>query len=222
MAQLRIAIISHQILYRRALAYLLTALTGFTVQGEYQCSDDLDSAGNNKESCIYIIDAELPQSEIAAVVKLAHHRKNRSVILGSPVCRARLVELIPLRADGYFTTDISDAELAELLTKVENGGPVIADSLLPEIVNKFSEQAGENCKQQKQNLLTPREKEIVRLLTTGRTNTQIANELVISIYTVKNHVHNILDKLGAKNRSELVSYALTYGLADTGPKELSG
>lgn len=220
MSQSKIAIISHQKLYRRALAYLLPATTDFTVQGEYECSEDLGAAGHSGDSIIYIIDGELPASEIGAVIRLAHRLKNRSVILGSANYRKKLIELIPLKADGYFTTDLSDSDFAGLLKKVENGGPVISDSLLPELVNKFSEQAGEYSKHEKQNVLTPREKEIVKLLTTGRTNTQISKELIISIYTVKNHVHNILDKLGIKNRSELVSYALTYGLIDTGPKEL--
>src|SRR5690606_21761896 len=60
--------------------------------------------------------------------------------------------------------------------------------------------------------LTPREREILRLLVDGRTNAEIAAHLGLSLYTVKNHVRNLLGKLGAGSRTEAVSLALQSGL----------
>ena len=62
--------------------------------------------------------------------------------------------------------------------------------------------------------LTQREQEILGLLTRGLTNPQIADKLVISVSTVNFHVHNILDKLGAKTRTEAVTIAVREGLID--------
>ena len=60
--------------------------------------------------------------------------------------------------------------------------------------------------------LTPRELEVIRLVATGRSNQQIAQDLVISFNTVTNHVKNILGKTGCANRTEAAAYAIRHGL----------
>ncbi len=60
--------------------------------------------------------------------------------------------------------------------------------------------------------LTPREVEVLKLIAAGRSNQEIATELVISINTVTNHVKNILGKTGTANRTEAANFAHRYGL----------
>ena len=60
--------------------------------------------------------------------------------------------------------------------------------------------------------LTPREVEVLRLIANGRSNQEIASELVISFNTVTNHVKNILGKTGCANRTEAAAYAIPRGL----------
>ncbi len=62
-------------------------------------------------------------------------------------------------------------------------------------------------------LISPREVEVLRLITAGRSNQQIADELVLSINTIARHVANILAKTGAANRTEAAAYARDKGLA---------
>ena len=62
-------------------------------------------------------------------------------------------------------------------------------------------------------VLTAREREVIALIAAGRTNAEIAEALTISTATAKTHIHNILEKLGMKRRSELAAYALREGLA---------
>ena len=62
--------------------------------------------------------------------------------------------------------------------------------------------------------LTDRERETLDLVATGLTNPQIADKLMVSVSTVNFHVHNVLDKLGAKTRTEAVSIAVKEGLLD--------
>jgi NarL family two-component system response regulator LiaR len=62
-------------------------------------------------------------------------------------------------------------------------------------------------------VLSSRELEVLRLLAAGRSNQQIADDLVISLNTVRRHVSNIFDKTGAANRTEAAVYARDHGLA---------
>jgi LuxR family maltose regulon positive regulatory protein len=63
-----------------------------------------------------------------------------------------------------------------------------------------------------QHLLTPRELEILALMADGASNQEIAGRLVVTVGTVKGHVNHILDKLGARNRTEAVARARELGL----------
>jgi len=67
--------------------------------------------------------------------------------------------------------------------------------------------------------LTPREVEVLRLIAAGRSNQEIARELVISLNTVTNHVKNILGKTGSSNRTEAASYAFRQGLVPSHPRD---
>ncbi|HEY7679397.1 MAG TPA: response regulator transcription factor, partial [Terriglobia bacterium] len=61
--------------------------------------------------------------------------------------------------------------------------------------------------------LSPREVEVLRLLAAGRSNQQIADELVISLNTVRRHVSNVFDKTGVANRAQATAYAKDHGIA---------
>ncbi len=61
--------------------------------------------------------------------------------------------------------------------------------------------------------LTPREAEVLRLIAAGRSNGEIAAELVVSAATVKTHVNHVFAKIGARDRAQAVHYAYTHGLA---------
>jgi DNA-binding NarL/FixJ family response regulator len=63
--------------------------------------------------------------------------------------------------------------------------------------------------------MTPRENEVLRLLAGGRTNSEIASDLVLSIRTVERHIANVYAKIGARRRSDATAYALRNGLLST-------
>lgn len=208
-----LVIISRQALWRHALACLLKSRTQYVTVREYNGTGEISLEAKNTGSLIYFVDAELPDVQIGDIVNMSGNGHNKVIIFGSSYYKERLIELMPLKADGYLATDLSGEEFVVFLEKVRQGGPVIADSLIPELVNRLSDISGERTDEKKAySTLTPREKEILKLLAAGNTNGQIAKKLVISVYTVKNHVHKILEKMEITNRAQLVSYALTSGL----------
>lgn len=207
-----VVIISRQTLLRRALVSLLSSYTDFRVQGDCTCSKDIPILENELLPRLFIIDAELSFHEIGEILNLHKNSFNKAAILGSLYNKRKLIELLPLKADGYLTSDLTENELNNLLIKLMGGSKVFADSLMPEMVEKLSAKAEEDMEERRGAQLTPREREILKLLAAGASNSQIAQKLVISVYTVKNHVHNILEKLGIENRTQLAAYALTRGL----------
>jgi len=127
-----------------------------------------------------------------------------------------LISAIRNGAVGYLLKNIPIAKLITILQAVENGEAALSRRMTARIVEEFR-QIGKSRQVSDQNeqLLTVREAEILRLLGTGATNQVIADQLVISVNTVKVHVHNILEKLNLRNRREAEQFARRhdFGLA---------
>lgn len=210
MGKPEIVIISRQVLFRHALACFLSSYTEYNVTGEFSCCNEMNFS-EQVNRVVFIIDAELEDTDIETIVDYARANHNKVIILGNVNFRKRLVELMTFMADGYLTSDLSDREFSALLEKVEKGDTVISDSLVSEMVSRLAGKSKDDILEKINTLLTLREKEILKFLVAGATNNQIAKRLVISVYTVKNHVHNILEKLGLDNRTQLVSLALNPG-----------
>ena len=123
-----------------------------------------------------------------------------------------LLEGIRLGAKGYLLKDVSLAKLTEAIRLVAAGGsmisPVITERLLHELqgVPRPSNNGYES------EALTAREAEIIRLMTGGYSNREIAQALFLSEGTVKNHVSNILSKLGVRDRTRAVLKAIENGI----------
>lgn len=109
-------------------------------------------------------------------------------------------------AIGYLFKDAEEEELMSAIRLASEGRGVVAPEAMQALVDRSAEEYGVR--------LTEREGEILDLLVGGLTNPQIADRLVISVSTVNFHVHNILDKLGAKTRTEAVTVAAREGLID--------
>ena len=121
------------------------------------------------------------------------------------------------------------AALAGAYTVFANQGAIVAPTLIarapdaqierrqvfsPEVTRALA--AGPGTRHRALSSLTAREAEIAELVAQGRTNTEIADELGLSIFTVKNHVSNVLGKLGLASRREVAAWAAEHGLrADT-------
>ncbi len=101
-------------------------------------------------------------------------------------------------ADGYLHKGVGGEELIDAVRRTGAGGRVW---LLPS--EKEEEAAVRIREASSEARLTPKEKEVFALVLTRRTNAEIAGELYISLYTVKNHVSSILRKLGLKSRREI-------------------
>lgn len=210
MASMRLLIVSEQQLFRRALAAWL--------QPSWQVAE----AGNSSQVCslartfqpdVLLVDLELGVEAVAEVIRLARLRwpKVKVVIFGCPGSSRWVLDVFRFGIHGYVSSATDPETFLKVLDEVMAGRCTISPTTIAEILNGAG-QGDRILGELAHKKLTPREREILRHLVTGATNKEIAKSLAISECTVKNHIHNILDKLQVDNRAQLVSYALTYGL----------
>ncbi len=119
-------------------------------------------------------------------------------------------------ANAYAMKNITIEKLISIIDMVMNGevwiAPNIADYILDVLTNLNINKSNEGTKQSSDFNLTNREKEILGLIAKGMSNKDIANKLIISLYTVKNHVKSIIQKLAVEDRTQAAILALTEKL----------
>jgi DNA-binding NarL/FixJ family response regulator len=163
---------------------------------------------------VVVMDVAMPRlNGVDATLQIKHRFPDvKVVILTTHENREYLVQIAKVGADGYVVKRSAGAELGEALTVVAQGqsyiSPTIAGMMLDDYRVRI-DQSGEN-------LLTPREREVLQLVAEGLANQAIARQLVISIKTVQSHRDSIMRKLGAHDRTDLVKYAIRTGMITPG------
>jgi DNA-binding NarL/FixJ family response regulator len=111
--------------------------------------------------------------------------------------------------DGYLPKDIDKETLLDAVRTVQEGGRFFNDAIMKLVFEDFySHEKLKSSDKKLPNDLTKREHEILNLVASGKSNKELAESLFISIKTVETHKTNILEKLGLKNTTELVKYAI--------------
>jgi DNA-binding NarL/FixJ family response regulator len=116
-----------------------------------------------------------------------------------------VVSVVRGGARGYVTKAISGAELRESVQRIADGDAVFSPRLAGFVLDAFAGGAAE--KDDEIDRLTPREREVMRLIARGYTYREVASELVLSIKTVETHVSAVLRKLQLSDRRELAKWA---------------
>jgi DNA-binding NarL/FixJ family response regulator len=121
-------------------------------------------------------------------------------------------EALKAGASGYVLKSMADRDLVEACRRTIRGEPFLypaaVRALIRDHLERAAEQGGPN------EVLTPRELEVLKLIAEAHTTKEIAELLVISPKTVERHRANILDKLGMRDRVQLTRYAIRRGLVE--------
>ncbi len=113
-------------------------------------------------------------------------------------------------ASGYLVKTEAAGDLVEAIRTVLAGGQYVSPQLVDPNVENYMQQL---IDEGEQPILTPREREVLRLIAEGKTNRQIADELYVSEKTVGNHRQHIMDKLDLHNTADLTRYAIKEGIS---------
>jgi DNA-binding NarL/FixJ family response regulator len=157
---------------------------------------------------VVLLDVHLPDGSGALVVEsiTAIHPDIRFLALSVSDAAEDVIAVIRAGARGYVTKSISPAELAEAIRRVHEGDAVFSPRLAGFVLDAFAGQAPPAIDPEL-DLLTPREREVLRYIARGYAYREIARELHISVKTVESHVSAVLRKLQLTNRYELSRWA---------------
>lgn len=131
----------------------------------------------------------------------------RILVLGVPARPQRILDCIRAGANAFALRDLSGRKLVETIVQASRGEMRVPPSLLEGVFAAFSEVGhGAGYRRSGVDLLTPREAEVFDLLNRGFSNREIASKLNLGGQTVKNYVHNVMAKVQARRRSEIVFF----------------
>ena len=211
----KILVVDDHTLFREGLVSLLRAQSDFVVVGEAGTVSEAVAQTQELAPDIVLMDYSLPDGTgaDAAARILNIHQEVKIVFLTIHETDDILFDSIRSGAKGYLLKDLPASKLMEALRGLTRGEAPISRRMTSRILDEFSHQrpAGIGFDHAFKQL-TPREVEIVTEVVNGASNSEIAANLFISVNTVKNHIHNILEKLELNDRRELAAFARQHGI----------
>lgn len=203
-------------LFRTGLAAALER-EGFDVVGEADDADEAITAAESLQPELVLLDILMPGvSGLDAVEKIrAVSPDSHVVMLSGSESEEDLLECIKVGARGYLIKDAPFGELAASLHSVAAGGAALSGLMAGKLLDVLSQLLRhQDFTAPRRPVLTGREIEVLQHVAKGLTSKEIGHVLFISENTVKNHVRNILDKLGLHSRNEAVLYAIREQLIE--------
>ena len=230
--RIRVLIADDHALLRQALRTLLDGQDGLEVVGEASNGRDAVEAAERLLPDVVLMDMVMPGlNGIEATRQITKRVPGcRILMLTAYLEDERLLQSLRAGANGYVVKNSDLEELLLAVRSVHRGNMYFSSAVSDEIaVNEVLIQAKQPVARTGYDLLTNREREVLQLIAEGDTNQRIANELVISVKTVEAHKAHIMRKLNARNRTDLIRYAIRNGLVslespdlETQPRAVAG
>jgi len=208
----RVLVADDHALFRKGVVTLLRDADGFTVVGEARDGREAVAKAQALAPAVVLMDIYMPGMdglEAARRIK-ATAPATKIVMLTVSEEDQSLFDAVKAGAQGYLLKSVEPEELFHTLRGVVRGEAFITPSMAGKILDEFTRQAGKA--KERDSVLSPREREVLDLLTRGAVNKEIAAGLQISENTVKNHLKSIMEKLHVENRVQIVAHALREGL----------
>jgi DNA-binding NarL/FixJ family response regulator len=158
---------------------------------------------------VVLLDYRLPDAQgVEGVSRILTVSPQTAVVMVTASENERvLLAAVEAGCSGFVSKTADLAEIHNAVRKAAVGEATIAASLLPRLLSRLA-QRGTGLGSD----LTAREREVLRAISNGRTNAEIAQELFLSVNTVRNHVQSVLTKLGAHSKLEAAAIAVREGL----------
>jgi len=207
-SRIRLLLVDDHELVRTGLRTFLELQADMVVVGEAGSGEDALTLASDVAADIVLLDLMLPGMTGVETARRLHdeHPELKVVVLTSFARQDSVLPAVRAGVAGYLLKDVGPGELAEALRAVHAGGAPLHPQVAATVMQSVTAE----------DPLTPREREVLRLIARGLSNRLIARELVLSEKTVKAHVSAILGKLGVADRTQAALHAVRTGLVEQG------
>ena len=215
---IRVAVADDQPVVRAGFGALLAAQPDIEVVGEAEDGEALLALVSSTKPDVAVVDVRMPRLDgIEACRRISANSavSTRVLILTTFDLDAYVYDALRAGASGFLLKDVPGPRLVEGVRLVAEGsmllGPAVTRRLVEEVAARRPRASAPEL-----DALTPREREVCMLMARGRSNAEIAQELVVGDQTVKSHVSEVLRKLGARDRVQVIVLAYESGLVTPG------
>jgi two-component system, NarL family, response regulator NreC len=214
MSRIRLLLVDDHEVVRSGLRMLLENEADLVIVGEASNGHEALELVEKLNPDVVIMDITLP--DISGIDATRHIKESHPdvavVALTIHEDQQYFFEMLQAGASAYVPKRAAPDDLITAIRAAHRGEMYIYSSLAKLLVNDFLARSSEEGAKERMDGLTRREQEVLSLLADGKTNDEIAEQLIISTHTVARHRENLMGKLGLHSRSELVKYAIRQGL----------
>ncbi|RBY90098.1 DNA-binding response regulator [Blastococcus sp. TBT05-19] len=212
-ARIRVLVVDDHQVFAGSLAHALGSEADLLVVGQAASLAEARKLITSAAPDVVLLDHRLPDGDgVTAIAGLHGLRPSAQIVVLTATASDRvLVAAMEAGAAGFIAKTQPLDDVVAGVRSAAQGESVVSAKLLNRLLPRLRRQGGGRGAE-----LTEREREILDLLATGLSNADIAQQLTISVHTVRNHVANLSAKLGAHSKLEVLSIAVREGLVDGG------
>ena len=209
---IRIVLADDHTIVREGLRQLLDAAEGLAIVGEARDGHEVIKAVREQEFELLLLDMSMPGKSGIELIKQVRSEKPklRVLVLSMHEERQYAIRAIRAGASGYLTKDSASRQLVEAIRKVAAGGAFISS----EVAEQLALGAMPGAQSMPHEALSDREFQVFRMIAEGKSVSDIAERLNLSVKTVSTHKANIMQKMQMGTAGDLIRYALSHGLVE--------
>jgi DNA-binding NarL/FixJ family response regulator len=215
-APIRVVIADDQTVVRDGLRMLVSMMDGVQVVAVAADGEQAVRAAREHHPDVVLMDLRMPQLDgVGATRALAEQCPEVAVVVLTTYADDQSIfPALQAGARGYLTKDASSEQIEQAIRAVTAGQPYLDPVVQQRLVTAVMQGPAASTDGEPAHLddLTPREVQVLQLIASGFSNTEIADQLFLSSATVKSHINRIFAKTGARDRSQAVRYAYSHGL----------
>jgi len=210
MSAIRVLLADDHGVVRKGLRFLLTQDSGVEIAGEAEDGREAVRLAGELQPAVVIMDIAMPLlNGIDAAAQISKSNPRTAVIMLSMYSDEEfLIRALTAGAKGYLLKDSAEADVLRAVHAVAQGRTYFTPSIAHTLLEDYMRRLQQEGLQDRYDLLTDREREVLQLLAEGRSNKEVATLLGLSIHTVDTHRTNFMQKLSLHNTAEIVMYAM--------------
>jgi DNA-binding NarL/FixJ family response regulator len=215
----RVVLVDDQALIRTGFKMILESEDDIEVVGEASDGEQAITMTRSVRPDVVLMDVQMPTMDgLEATGRIVRDANvpSRIVILTTFERDDYVFEALRAGASGFLLKNAPSEELVHAVRVVAAGDALLAPSVTRKVIEGFVRRPAHRSNEVELRRLTERETEILQLLATGKSNSELAAHLFVGEGTVKSHVSSVLTKLGLRDRMQAVIFAYESGLIEPG------